>query len=349
MGIGLKLSLALYGFRRARRLPVLPLRRVQDPLPTLSMVIPARNEASNLRRLLPSLGRLRYPGTLEIIVVDDQSQDETAQVAATFGARVLRIERLPDGWLGKPYAAHQGAMAARGEWLLFTDADTWHAPDSAASAVAWALAHKVDGLTLFPAFDTRNVLEAAVLAASFAGLFASLPASEDFVNGQYLLIQRESYSRVGGFEAVKDQMLEDLAFGFRLRAFGYHVPMLDGRKALRVSMYSDFRHMLNGMSRLSAGTLSRLGWRRWLAVLLITWLAAPSPGIRPGARNSRWEIVAGWASSGLALLPWAWRMGRPEAAWLAPLGAAFVAVAGLRGLLQRGIGSGIPWKERRVR
>lgn len=349
MHAGVKLGLALYGFHRTQRLPVLPVCPVSGPLPSLSIIVPARNEAENLRRLLPSLRQLRYPGPLEILVVDDQSRDDTARVAAAFGIPVLFIRELPQGWLGKPYAAHQGALATRGEWLLFTDADTWHAPDSAASAVAWALTYEADGLTLFPAFDFNSALEAAALAAAFAGLFAALRASHGIVNGQYLLIRREVYERIGGFAAVRDQMLEDLALGVRLHASGYRVPMLDGQHALRVRMYSGLRHMLDGMSRLSAGTLVWPGLRPWIAALLIAWLATPFSIPRLGIRDRGWTALISWATSGLSLLPWTWRMGRPEAALLAPLGAAIVAVAGLRGLFQRWIGTGIHWKERRVR
>ncbi|MCS7252127.1 MAG: glycosyltransferase, partial [Thermoflexus sp.] len=244
---------------------------------------------------------------------------------------------------------HQGARAARGEWLLFTDADTWHAPDSAASAVAWALASGADGLTLFPAFEPRSVIEAAALAVAFAGLFAGMRSPEGLVNGQYLLVRREAYERIGGFAAVRDQMLEDLAIGMRLRSSGYQIPLLDGRDAFRVRMYAGIRSMWDGMSRLSAGTLGWPGLRPWIAMFLIASLALPLRGVGGWHRGPWWAAWIEWMASGVAMLPWSSRMGRPEAALIAPLGAAFVAAAGLRGLLWRWIGAGIPWKERRVR
>jgi len=93
-------------------------------LPSLSIIIPARNEAQVLPWLLNSLKDQAYSSFLEIIVVDDNSQDETSEIAKSVGVKVIEPAELPSGWLGKPHACHRGAKSALGEWLLFTDADT---------------------------------------------------------------------------------------------------------------------------------------------------------------------------------------------------------------------------------
>ena len=90
--------------------------------------MPARNEAVNLTHLLPTLTALIYDGPYEVIVVDDDSTDATAQVAVACGAQVISLHELPPGWRGKPHACHRGAQEARGEWSLFVDADTLHGP-----------------------------------------------------------------------------------------------------------------------------------------------------------------------------------------------------------------------------
>ncbi len=220
--------LALLADRRYRRLPVLQLASAKDPLPALSIVVPARNEAPNLARLLPSFGRVVYPGQLEIIIVDDGSVDATSRIAQEAGVRVIRLDHLPDGWLGKPHACHQGALEARGEWLLFTDADTCHDPAGPAAAVSFALCNRLDGLSAFLRQKTHGPWDQLPLLVIFAGLFAGLSAKNPVLNGQYILLKKDVYEASGGFAAVRRQPLEDLALGRRLHKLGYHVPVLSG-------------------------------------------------------------------------------------------------------------------------
>ena len=158
--------------RLHRQLPTLPEQIEPISLPALSIIVPARNEVANLERLLPTLTNLAYPGEYELIVVDDNSTDGTGKIAKELGARVERVNALPSGWRGKPHACHQGAAAATGQWLLFTDADTCHAPDGPARAVALAHQQGWDGLSLFLSQKTSGWLDHLVLAVAFAGLFA---------------------------------------------------------------------------------------------------------------------------------------------------------------------------------
>lgn len=340
------LVLSLRGFMRAKRLPRLHPSAAVSDLPSLSIIVPARNEAENLRHLLPSLRGLRYPGPIEILVVDDESTDGTAEVAAAFGTTVIRAGPRPPGWLGKPFAAHRGAEAASGVWLLFTDADTRHASDSATSAVAWALAQNVDALTLFPSWETGNPWEAAALAVAFAGLFAGLSRFDGLVNGQYLLIPRSVYFASGGFAAVRDQMLEDLAFGQRLRALGYRIALVDGGDMVGVRTGGDLRALFHGMARWAAGTMGMPDLRPWIPVLLAMGTAHPLFELMRRRRRTGW---ARWALVAFGTYPWARRWGQPAAAALAPFGAALLAGSALWGLMARTSGRGIPWKGRWVR
>lgn len=342
--------LSWWAFARASHLPRLTLSSAKGRLPALSIIVPARNEAQNLRRLLPSLRSLRYPGPLEILVVDDESGDETAEVAAAFEVTVLRAGPRPPGWLGKPFAAHRGAEAASGEWLLFTDADTWHAPDSAARAVAWALQHQVDAITLFPDLETERVWEAAALAVAFAGLFAGLRRFDGLINGQYLLIPRAVYFASGGFAAVRDQMLEDLALGQRLRALGYRIALVDGRDIVRVRTDGDLAEWIHRIGRWASGVIEAQAVRPWVPVLLTMGTALPLIDVRRDVGRERlWARLLRWALAGLGTYPWTRRWGWPAAAGLAPLGAALLSVSALWGLARRWSGRGIPWKGRRVR
>ena len=165
---------SLWAERSYQAMPRLSHFAVRGPLPMLSIIVPARNEAHNLVHLLPSLQKLRYPGPMEVIVVDDNSTDGTSFVARAYGAKALCLNHLPDGWKGKPNACHRGARAAQGQWLLFTDADTIHQPDSAAQAVGHAIRNRLDGLSLFLRQDCSGWIDRLALTAAYAGLFLSL-------------------------------------------------------------------------------------------------------------------------------------------------------------------------------
>lgn len=344
------LPLSIWAERTYQAMPRLDAAVGLPALPALSIIIPARNEARNLSRLLPSLQRLCYPGPLELIVVDDGSTDRTGQIAAAHGAQVLRIERLPDGWKGKPHACHQGAQAAHGDWLLFTDADTIHQPDSAARAVNYAVQRQLDGLSLFLKQESKGWIDRLALTAAYAGLFAGTRPQDRLLNGQYVLLQREVYRESGGFQAVRAEALEDVALGNRLRRLGYRVPILVGEDAAAVRMYDNTRQLWNGMNRLGADSLRWGGLRAVWTALFVTALMSPLialVGVFTGKLDRRW-LPATWSAAAIPMAPWASRFG--SALWAAaiPLGALFVQAAALWGIANRLVGRGIRWKGRRV-
>lgn len=333
-----------------RRLPRLNITAGLDSLPSLSIIIPARDEADNLRRLLPSLNNQIYPGRLEIIVVDDSSTDETASVAAACGARVIKAPPLPSGWLGKPHASHYGASFAQGEWLLFTDADTSHAPLSAASAVSHAEVQELDGLSIFLKQETKNMLDQSVLMVAHAGLFASMRRSAPMINGQYLLIQRDVYQGSGGFAAVRQEMMEDLAYGRLLAEQGYHVPLMRGESLARVHMYANWGQMWRGVMRIGSGSLRWSGPGALLAAILVTGAMMPIWVLfvkREQLRDHPSMLLA-WTAALSSFIPSARRLGSSWCVLLAPIAAVFVQITAVVGLISRLIGRGISWKERFV-
>jgi cellulose synthase/poly-beta-1,6-N-acetylglucosamine synthase-like glycosyltransferase len=318
--------------------------------PSLSIIIPARNEAKNLQRLLPSLRALDYPGEVEIIVVDDQSSDTTAEVAARLGARVEKVESVPVGWHGKPHACHVGALSARGDWLLFTDADTVHAHDSARRAVSFAQDHALDGLTLFLKQASNTILDGAVLMTAFAGLFAGVRETNRLMNGQYILLRRNVYVASGGFESVRNQPLEDLAMGNRLRSMRYTVVALNGETAATVRMYDSPEQMWHGMTRLGAGSLEWSGSGSLLTVLFTTALVSPLLvllGVLTGSLRLAWLPIT-WLAASASVLPFARRFGSLWLTALAPIGALFVLLAAVWGLAARILGLGVHWRGRHV-
>jgi chlorobactene glucosyltransferase len=325
--------------------------KVADELPSLSVIVPARNEAGNLPRLLRSLTAVHYPGSLEIIVVDDNSVDETAVLAESYGAQVVRLTELPVGWLGKPHACHRGAAVAQGEWLLFTDADTVHERDGVATAVTFALHNQLDGLSAFLGQQTTGWWDRAAILAAFVGLYAGLPGLEGVLNGQYILLRRDVYERCGGFAAVRGEALEDLALGHRLHGLGYGVPILRGETAASVRMYNDFPQMWQGLTRLGVGALRWSGAGSLVTALFTTLAALP---ILVGlfawllGRLGRQSLMASILITAVGFIPAAQRLGRVWWAGLGPLGALLVQAAGTWGLVCSLLGRGMQWKDRLV-
>jgi len=225
-----------------------------------SIIVPARNEEANIERVLRSLAG--QPSVREILVVDDQSNDRTREIlegleAETPLLRVLTIDALPEGWLGKTYAVYMAARESAGEWLLFTDADTEHLPGSLASTLELAERNGADLLSLSPGQLTPTWWEKAVIPLVYANL-ARLYSFEEVsdprspaaaANGQYLLIRREVYERVGGHEAIRNEILEDVALAKRVKAAGGKLVFLPGAAWVRTRMYHTFSEMWRGWSK----------------------------------------------------------------------------------------------------
>jgi 4,4'-diaponeurosporenoate glycosyltransferase len=210
----------------------------------VSLIIPARNEAGNLPALLRSI-RALDPAPGEVIVVDDHSTDGTALIAAQFGARVIAAPPLPKGWLGKPWACTAGAAAASCPLLLFTDADTVHAPDSLGRAVAALEAENAALVSILPEHiavalweKLQGIFQLLLLVATRAGA-SGAHGERCFCIGQYLLIRRSSYERIGGHFALRNRVAEDLGMARLVEQQGLRFCLLRRPGALRVRMYPD--------------------------------------------------------------------------------------------------------------
>jgi chlorobactene glucosyltransferase len=280
--------------------------------------------------------------------VDDGSDDGTGEIARSYGVRVVRNDGPSPGWTGKTHACHSGAQASSGEWLLFVDADTRHHPHGPACTVAYALARNLHGLSLFLPNITSGGTDRLALMAAFASFFAAVGPSSSVLNGQYILLRRDVYEESQGFSAVRDQVTEDLALGYRLRSMGYHIPILRGDGMGTVRMYHDTSQLWPGLSRFAVASLRWTGLGGLWAILLTVFVAAPIELMLWAlfSKQGLWSASLAWVTTALAMSGWAARFGGRRWTILAPLGAMQVQLAAIYGIVRRLLGRGVPWKGR---
>jgi glycosyltransferase involved in cell wall biosynthesis len=251
-------------------------RPVQGPIPEVSIIVPARNEEASLGDCLQSL-TAQTGVEYEIIVVDDGSTDRTREIAEGFaGVRVISPGSLPAGWTGKNNAVVAGAGVARGDWLLFTDADTVHLPGSLARALAEAKEENADLLSYSPEQIAVTFWEMATLPVVFAELAREYPPKKvsdpaspiAAANGQYILISRQAYDAVGGHRAIADDLLEDVALARAVKGSGRRIYFRYAANAVRTRMYRNFQQLREGWTKNLALLFPRPGW---LAARLLLW------------------------------------------------------------------------------
>jgi len=248
----------------------------ESAIPDVSIIIPARNEEASLGDCLTSL-TAQTGVAFQIIVVDDDSTDDTREIAESFpGVRVISAGPLPTGWTGKNNALVAGSRQASGRWLLFTDADTVHVLGSLARALAEAKENQAEMLSYSPEQIAVTFWEMAVLPVVFAELARQYPPQKvgdpasplAAANGQYILIRRETYDAVGGHTAIGDNLLEDVALARAVKGAGRSLRFRYAADAVRTRMYRSFRQLREGWTKNLALLFPNPGW---LAVRRLLW------------------------------------------------------------------------------
>jgi glycosyltransferase involved in cell wall biosynthesis len=279
----------------------------------LTVIVPARNEEESLAECLRSLVAqseeiFELGRDWELIVVDDHSTDRTAEIARSFaGATVMTAGELEHGWTGKTNAVWTAARRARGRWLLFTDADTIHETGNLRRAMHEAQRHKVGVLSYSPKQIVTGLMQRALMPLVFCELAISYPPAKvsdpnariAAANGQFLLVEREAYRRLGGHATVADKVLEDveLAYVAKRRKVGLWFRYAEDAVATR--MYRTTTAMIEGWTKnlalLFDNTLTLAGWRVLDIVLLVglPWLAIDLWNARFALHSLEW-LGAGW-------------------------------------------------------
>jgi len=216
---------------------------------------------------------LLQPEITEILVVNDQSSDGTAEIVRCImngnsKLRLLETQDLPAGWVGKNHAVALGARQASGAWLLFTDADAVHEAGAAARALQLAQEHSADLVSFSPEQITTEWYEKALipfvycrLARRFSFAAVNDPDSQAAAaNGQFLMIRREAYEAIGGHAGIAGEVLEDLALAQRAKAAGYRLWFTPGNGVVRVRMYRSFGAMWQGWKKNLYGLMGGTPW-----------------------------------------------------------------------------------------
>src|SRR5688572_13196682 len=271
-----------------------------EDAPLVSIIVPARNEAENISTCVASLLNSVYPRR-EIIVVDDDSVDGTGDIVRVLeehsngGVRIVSGAPLPDGWLGKPWACWQGYQLARGELLLFTDADTRHDDALLGHAVGALHNREADLVSVLPRQLLVSFWERLIMPHIFALIMFRYPdlgrvnrardARHVIANGQFLLIRRDAYEAIGGHEALRTEVVEDQAIAQRLIEKGLRLFVAHAEELMDTRMYRSLRGIIEGWSKNLATGMRRAApdWlgaaTPWIAAAILTLLWVVPPGM----------------------------------------------------------------------
>lgn len=230
--------------------------------PLVTAVIPARNEESSVEKCVRSLLGQDYP-KFEVVVVDDCSTDKTPLILERLQRenpklKVVSGAEPPEGWLGKPYAFYEGMQVAKGDWLLFADADVIFHPQAVTQAISYALKHSLDMLVLAPYFVLLTFWERVLMPGLFVvgtGFFPMwLVKNPQFKSvalgsGTFNLVRRQAYEKVGGHQALKSEIIDDVELGRLVKSKGYCLEAGGGFSLVKVRMYSGLREIVDGFTK----------------------------------------------------------------------------------------------------
>jgi chlorobactene glucosyltransferase len=341
--------------------------RIPEPAPFISILIPARDEETNIEICLRSLLKQDYPN-FEILVLDDNSSDNTANIVDWVAAsddriQLLRGDPLPEGWVGKPFACYQLAKKARGSWLLFTDADTIHAPHMLRTVLALALRLRPSLLSGFPRQLATSLPQKIAIPVLYFVILSWLPLwwlqhskepKPSLAIGQFLLFPVEEYWRIGGHKAVKSRILEDVWLGVEVNRHGGRHLAVDLSPVVSCNMYRSLGAMWEGfikwiysVASLSPAALVGLmvaGYVFFLAPFYWLW-----NDLFVVATPTDWRAIVILQVATILVMRWLVDNHFKEplvSTLLHPVGFSFLFLAGLHAGSRRVVGAGVRWKKR---
>jgi glycosyltransferase involved in cell wall biosynthesis len=328
--------------------------------PRVSIIVPARNEEENIGPALTKLLALDYDN-YEVIAVNDRSTDRTGEVIDRISSnpeasrlKVIHVGELPPGWLGKVHAMWSAANQATGDWLLFTDADVLFRPDVLTRALAYAEAEPADHLVLFPRMIMHNPGE-RMTVAFFQTLFVfghrpwkvADPKTKDHMGiGAFNLIRRRVYDAVGGYEALRFEVLDDMKLGKIVKNAGYAQRNVYGADLISLRWAKGAWGMVNNLTKNFFAILSFQTWRLLLSVFTLAFLnIMPFVGIGLAHGWARLPYALALASIFGIYVGMSWKSDVPAYYFvLHPIGAAIFVYILLRSMTLTLARGGVVWR-----
>jgi hypothetical protein len=333
-----------------------------DEWPKLSVIVPACNEADAIESAAKTLAKQDYPH-LEIVLINDRSEDETGTIidrlaAANPRIRAIHVTDLPPGWLGKVHALHRGCAAADGQWLLLTDADVHFAPGVLRRVIAWSVRRQLDHLAAAPeVWPTGLLIDAAVSAflRSFC-IGMRIWAVENPRSGAYIgvgafnLLRREAFERTAGFEWLRLEVADDVGVGLLMKQSGARCGAVNAVGQLGLHWYPSLAKMLVGAEKgfgsvagcsvwrmlLFGGVAALLDSAPWLVLAAAILFGSTWLGVAAGV------MVLAHVVSAVTLNRWAGRKVLPGI--LAPIVIPFAIVALIRATWLGWRRGGVVWR-----
>jgi cellulose synthase/poly-beta-1,6-N-acetylglucosamine synthase-like glycosyltransferase len=280
-GFALAMALAYGRMARLKR----PIEALVGPPPNVTVLMPAKDEGEGVRAAIERVLAMDYP-RLFVIAIDDRSADQTGAIMDELSAKhpdrlqIIHIPPggLPAGWLGKCNALHTAAAQVTSEWILFVDADVKVEPDALSAALALAVGREYDAVSIMTRLECHGFWETLILplAAASVGAITLMSITNDdnrkkaaFANGQFFLIRRSAYEKVGGHAAVRDNITEDVALMRLLKASDFRVRLYYGRDFASTRMHTTWRQLFHGWARIFSGVCNRKPWRILAAMAFV--------------------------------------------------------------------------------
>lgn len=342
-------------------------REVLVSPPLVSVLIPARNEESNIRRILNSMIKQDYPN-LEILVLDDNSTDATVQIVEKIMEKDSRIKLikgapLPAGWKGKCFACHQLSKIAKGSYFVFTDADTLHYPNSISGSLAALLKNNLDVTSIYPrqiavTFSERMTVRFINLAIlSFMPLILVKHTKGPFFStaiGQFLLFKREAYEKTGGFESVKDEILEDINISKQVKRCGLKIMVYDGSDSIFCRMFTNLADVVKGFTRFIYAAFDCNFLMEFIAVFFISLMFMVPFILLPlgififdwPAKTISLNIIQIFLIFTIKFILAIRFKERILDVFFTPISVAYIVLAAINSYLQSRFGKGVNWKDR---
>lgn len=336
-----------------------------DSAPLVSLLVPARNEAGNIAGVVQSLRAQTYPN-FEILILDDNSEDNTAQLAQTAAGndprvRILNGAPLPAGWGGKNWACHQLSQHAQGDWLIFTDADVRWQPTALQSVLNLAQRERADLLTVWSSQITVTWAERLTVPLMAMVIWAYLPifgthftpfGAFAAANGQCMVFRRSAYQKIDGHSGVRGAIIEDIQLARRIKQAGLRLRMADGAGLITCRMYQNWDEVRNGYSKnMLAGYGNRLVFLALATVFHWAVFLFPWAGFTLALLNQHQSAAAAYGvliALGLAIraVSASTTGQRVQDAFLMPVSVILMTIIAAQSAWQRIRYGGAVWKGR---